>query len=118
MPGERTRIALTPLPLVLLCAAQGIVCVFVAFICMLAGSYCKRRCQLNPQGDKSNVIEVIIDLKRLTITPKSLRGPTFLLHSFHEMSKQENICIVKPLYGSPESQKTLAHSTKTISGTG
>lgn len=32
MPGERTRIALTPLQLVLLCATEGIVCVLVAFL--------------------------------------------------------------------------------------
>lgn len=67
MPGKRTRIALTPLPLVLLCAAEGIVCAYVAF---LSTSYAhtgrqgiKRSCYVDSCVHDSNIIAVIIDLK-------------------------------------------------------
>lgn len=68
MPGERTRIALASLPLVLLCATEGIVCAFVAF---LFPSYAhtgrqenKRGSYINPQGCDSNVNAVIINYKK------------------------------------------------------
>lgn len=60
MPGERTRIALTPLPLALLCATEGIVCVCVAF---LTTSYAHWQGINSCQGHNSDVFAVVTDLK-------------------------------------------------------